>query len=84
MHIIGNGVLVISLFFLPWWITFIIALGATLYIRNFYEVIIYGIFFDALYGTSVGLHGFSYWGTTTAIIFFMCAFMLRDKISIGE
>ena len=54
--------IVVSPFFLPWWIVFILALAALFYFDSFYEIVALGLICDVLYASShslVGLYGFT-------------------------
>ncbi|HEY0908444.1 MAG TPA: hypothetical protein VGE35_03805 [Candidatus Paceibacterota bacterium] len=73
--------LIICLLFLPWWLGAIVLVAACLAIRGFYEAILYGILADALYGTTLGIHGFQYPATALAVILVLISAFLRDKLA---
>lgn len=81
MRIAFNIGLILSLLYLPWWLGALVVLAGCFIIDRFYEVFIYGIVFDALYGTSIGIHGFAYVGSLYVCIIFTAAALLRDKLS---
>ncbi len=57
---IATVALFLSVFFLPWWITVLLAIVGILFIQNFYEVVVAGLLIDLLYGTDTSLFfGFS-------------------------
>ncbi|MBP9855782.1 MAG: hypothetical protein KBC48_00530 [Candidatus Pacebacteria bacterium] len=45
-------VLLISLFFGPWWLTVIIGLFGLIYFKNYYEVAVVALLFDLIYGSA--------------------------------
>lgn len=72
MRIVCNIALILSVLYLPWWVTACMVIVSGILVVRCYEVIVYGILFDVLYGTSFGVHGYSYVGTTfTAAVFFI-------------
>ena len=52
-RVLAHSALFISLSFFPWWMTLIVALGALFLVRNFYEIVFWGIATDLLYGVPV-------------------------------
>lgn len=81
MRIAFNIALIISVLYLPWWVGALILLVACFVIDRFYEVFMYGMAIDALYSTSTGVHGFVYAGSLYAVVVFIIASLLRDKLS---
>jgi hypothetical protein len=59
---------ILTIFFLPWWIVFLVALALLFYFDRFYEVIIIGIIADVLY-SSINFLDFPYPITLVSIIF---------------
>lgn len=54
--------IVLSPFFLPWWISLILALAALFYFESYYEIVLIGFMYDVLYysaNTAFGLYGFT-------------------------
>ena len=45
-------VLIGAVFYAPWWMTFLFALGGAFYFSHYYEVIVSGVVFDILYGVT--------------------------------
>jgi hypothetical protein len=73
--------LIISLLYLPWWIGALIALAGAFLVEGFYEVVVYGILFDVLYGTVTGFHGVEYTGTFFTIVVFILALVIRGRLA---
>jgi hypothetical protein len=72
---------ILSVFFLPWWIVFLICLALLFYCNRFYEVILIAIIADVLYGSIVTL-GWPYSITLVAIIvFFLVSKFKRNLIA---
>lgn len=76
-----NIALILSLLYLPWWAGAVIALSACFMIGRFYEVVIYGILADTLYGSRFGWHGFSYVATLYAVVIFAAASVIRKRLA---
>lgn len=73
--------LILSVLYLPWWVGALVALVACFVIDRFYEVFMYGIAVDALYGSTFGFHGYMYLGFLFSLFIFTCSLLLRDKLS---
>lgn len=52
-------ILILTPFFLPWWVVVLICLALSFYIPNLYEVIVVGLFLDMIYGENLYLFGLS-------------------------
>ena len=48
-RIAAAAVLFLSVIFMPWWFSFILAIAGILYFRNFYEALLAAFFMDAFY-----------------------------------
>lgn len=81
MRIAFHIALIISILFCPWWTGAIIMIAACFLLDRFYEGILYGIIVDALYGTSFGIHGFSYSGTVFCTTTFLLASFIRTRLA---
>lgn len=79
-RILWNIALVVSLLYLPWWAGAVVALSAAFLVEGFYEVVIYGILSDALYGTALGFHGFHYVATSFTVVVLILASIIRGKL----
>lgn len=66
--------------FFPWWLTALIVLAAVSVVGKFYEALAYGIVMDAVYGTALGFHGFSYAATLYAVAIFIVANAIRKRV----
>jgi hypothetical protein len=81
MRIIFNIALAVSILFFPWWVVAPLAVAACAFVPRMYEVVIYGIAFDALYSTPFGLHGFAFVGSAFAALAFGIVSFLRSRVS---
>ncbi|MDO8579829.1 MAG: hypothetical protein Q7R72_03100 [bacterium] len=80
MRTVWNIGIIVSILYLPWWLSVIFITGACFFVPKFYEAVIYGILIDALYGTKFGLYGFSYVFTGIFIIIFFVSSIIRRKL----
>lgn len=72
--------LLISAFVLPWWFTFIFAISASFYFKNFYEVVFVGLVMDSFFGSQVIFADFSYILTITFFILILVINQIRQKL----
>ncbi len=82
MRLMFDGLLVLSVFFLPWWCTF--AIGAVLLLLSgSYEVILAGLLWDSLYGGSNEIFfGIRYILTVVFIVCALLGILLRSVIKV--
>ncbi len=62
VSLLNRIAIVISPFFVPWWIVLILVLAAVFLYENYYEIILIGIICDVLYASSTtpwGIYGFT-------------------------
>ncbi len=50
LRIFTGIVLFLSILFLPWWVSAVIAISAVFFFKSYYEIIAAGFLIDALYG----------------------------------
>ena len=81
MRIVFNIALVISILWLPWYISAILLVAACFSVRGFYEAVAHGILADALYAAPAGFHGFPYLATAFALLVLLLSLALRDRLS---
>ncbi len=75
-----NFVLLVSVFFFPWWATVIISIGAVTMQKRMYEIVGWGLVYDTLYGVStVTLFGFSFFFTVGAFLLLCMAEFIKSK-----
>jgi hypothetical protein len=68
-----------------WWLTWCFAIGLLFYFPKYYEIIVWGIIYDALYGMSLP----EYWNiryifTISSIALFVIAFFLRKRLIVYD
>lgn len=73
--------LVASALLLPWWTTAIVLVCACFLCDRYFEAIAIGVLADALYGSAIGWHGFSYMGTAFALAALVFAGLVRDRLA---
>ncbi len=81
MRLLFNIILVVSILFMPWWVTAAVILASCALVPRFYEAMVYGIVIDALYATPAGFHGFAYVWTAFSVAVFLVAGFLRSRLS---
>ncbi len=81
MRIAFNIALIVSILYLPWWVGAVLLAAGCFVVGQFYEALVYGIVFDALYGTRFVTETFAYAGSLFALIVFSASALLRDKLS---
>ncbi len=66
--------------FLPWWITLIVVLGF-LFKFKAYEIMLWGIFADILYSTSVpDFSNIQFLFTVSAVAIFITAYFIKKRL----
>jgi hypothetical protein len=80
MRIIWNIGIILSILFLPWWVTAIVTVAACFFVNKFFEAIFYGILLDAFYGTELGIHGFAYVFSAASVSVFLIATVIRRRV----
>lgn len=78
-RILFDVILLGSIFYAPWWLIIILALIAAFLWPPYYEVIVFGILVDLMYGAHTLLfNGVS--GLLTAIVIFFVASYARKSV----
>ncbi|MDO8430647.1 MAG: hypothetical protein Q7S72_01485 [Candidatus Taylorbacteria bacterium] len=68
-----------------WWMTWCLAIALLFYFPVYYEIILWGIIYDALYGTSLPeFWNIRYIFTILSIAFFILAFTLRKRLIVYD
>ncbi len=80
-RILGNLLLIIALFFAPWWFTLTLGIIATFYFSSYYEIIVLGTLFDILYGVTVSAtFGYNVLGFLVTTIVFLLIERIKKEI----
>ena len=75
-----NVLLFISILFLPWWVALAFAF-VLLMLYPAFEILIWGLFFDSLYGTPViSLYSMQYLATYLMFIMLLISFFVKREI----
>lgn len=75
--------IVLSVFFLPWWLTTILAVLALLKFDFFLEIVLIGLLLDVIYGTHLIFVHIPYALSLLAIILFLLTTSLKKKLLIS-
>lgn len=71
-------VLILSLFYLPWWLVAAMGVALLFYFKNFYEIIIIGVLADMVYGIPRKIFfDFEFINTVLAFILYFAAEKLK-------
>jgi hypothetical protein len=81
LRIFIDIILILSIFYFPWWVTALFALSGIFIFKNFYESIIAGFLIDALYGTKTSEFA-GVWFVFTASFFLLYILSTRLKKNI--
>ncbi len=81
IRLLFNILLIIALLYLPWWAGALIAIAGCFLIGSFFEVIIYGILADALFGTRFAWYGFPYAAMLYTALIFGIASVVRKRLA---
>ncbi len=81
-----SGIIVfLSIVYGYWWITWLLAIILLFYIPNYYEIIAWGIVYDALYGAKLPMfYNIKYIFTIFSITIFLISFYLRKRLIIYD
>lgn len=79
-RIIFNIILGLSILFMPWWLSVGLGILMIAFIRNPYEILVWGLFMDSLYGFSGT--DFFFIGTFTwaAVIALLISIFLKERL----
>jgi hypothetical protein len=62
LSLLSRILILISPFFVPWWIVLLLALASLFFFESYYEILVLGLICDVLYASShtfFGLYGFT-------------------------
>jgi len=80
-RIILDIILLLSVLFLPWWITIILALALVFYFKLYYEFIIAAVLTDMLYGVpKAWLFDLAIMYTTFSIVLFILVQWIKTRL----
>ena len=84
IRILSNLLLILSVFLLPFYISFVLIILFTFFIDDFIEGIIFGALIDILYGGgSIFSIGFAYFFTAIIFIFYLFSFRLKEMLRLS-
>jgi len=83
MRGIAGLAMIASVIWGPWWLTWSFAIIFLFLFPSYYEIIIAGVAYDALYGLPLAqFHNFPYVFTVSSAFLFIIAFFLRKKLLV--
>jgi len=82
-RLMSGIILFLSVFFLPWWMTSLLALATLLIFPSPYEVLFIGIFLDALYVLPQSSLAESNLFFIISAVLFLLSFPLKERITLG-
>ena len=85
IRIISGIIMLILILFSYWWLVCILAILLLFYFNNYYEIILWGIIYDSLYGISIP----AFWNidiifTIMCILLFSISLFLKRYLIIYE
>lgn len=80
LRLVFGFVLLISIFFLPWWLNVIFIIALSFYYKNFYEAVFIGLIMDSVYGSAVIFETFIYFFTLIFLILIFVINKIREKM----
>jgi hypothetical protein len=70
---------------LPWWVTWLVAILLLFFFPLYFEIILWGVIYDAVYGIKLaGFWGIDYIFTLVCIVLFILSFIIRKRFIIYE
>lgn len=81
MRIACNIALILCVLYLPWWIGVLVALVSAFLVDRFFELVLYGMLADVLYGSSFSLNGFSHIGVVYTSLVCAVSLVIRKRLS---
>jgi len=80
LRVVFALILLISIFFLPWWFNLIFIVALSFYYKNFYESVFIGLIMDSFYGSSVVFENLIYFFTLMFLILVFVINKIRKKM----
>jgi hypothetical protein len=73
--------ILLALFIVPWWLAVALIFAGLSIFHNYYEILIFGLVTDALYGVPLAdFNGFTFVYTLSAFVLFIIAMYLKRII----
>jgi hypothetical protein len=81
MRIFSAILMIVSIVYGYWWLTWILAMAFLFYYPLYYEILAWGVIYDALYGLSIPeFNNIRYIFSISSIILFVLAYLLRKYL----
>ena len=81
LRLLTNFILFGSVLFLPWWVMIIIGIVALFKFNAFYEIVMWGLLADLLYGADVALfYNFGLFLSLGVLLLFIVIEFLKSRI----
>jgi hypothetical protein len=83
IRIVYDCILLLSVFFLPWYISLILGIIGLIYFENYVELLVSSFLIDSLYGVSGSrAFGFSFFHTVLGAFLFLVYGIIKDNVRI--
>jgi hypothetical protein len=69
-----------SIFFVPWWMGVLIGMLFVLFFENPYEIFVYGIFLDGIYGLPEGGFFMTHIFFTGTVVFLVLSLWIKEHL----
>ncbi len=81
-----SALIVVGLMILGyWWLMWIVALVFLFFFKNYYEIILWGIAYDAIYSIQLAEYGnFRYIFTVSSIILYVIGLIFRKRLIVYD
>lgn len=80
-RILFDGLFILTLFYAPWWAVIFMAMFGVYYFNSFYEVMVFGVMYDILYGVAGdGIFGYGTTGFISALIIFLSVDRFKKEL----
>ncbi len=81
LRIIIDCILILSAFFVPWWIPMLGGLIAIVFFNSYYEIVVLGVILDSLYNASIPrFYQFQFVLTLTSILAVFCIGAIKERL----
>ena len=85
IRILAGVLMVASIIWGYWWLTWALAIVFLFLFPMYYEIIAWGIIYDAIYGVPLPeFYGIPYVFTISSIVLFLIAFYMRKYLTVYE
>ncbi|MBP9763457.1 MAG: hypothetical protein KBD10_01785 [Candidatus Pacebacteria bacterium] len=80
LRLIITVLLVLFVFVIPWWLSFILVIAASFYFKNFYEAVFVALIMDSIFGSVSVFGNFPYVLTLIFLVLIFIVNKIREKL----